>query len=87
LNVVGKSLKPWPPVQRPQLPLDALELAGRNSAPNIKVGINSIPYQSSPTPLLCNVTRTCCKECLQCGHTREEVFDLVSDGEGFLQMG
>jgi hypothetical protein len=38
LNVVSKSLRSWPPVQRPQLSLDALELAGRSSASSIKEG-------------------------------------------------
>jgi len=49
--------------------------------------VTYIPYQFIPTPLLYHVTRSCRKKCLQRGYTREEVFDLVSDRDGFLRIG
>ena len=46
-----------------------------------------IPYQFTPTPLLCHVAWRCRKQRVQCGYARKDVLDLVPNGEGFLQIG
>ena len=50
------------------------------------MGSDNIPYQSIPAPLLYYVARACCKKCVQCSYAREEDFNLVSDGDSFLQI-
>lgn len=47
---------------------------------------NGVQFQFFPTPQLYHVAWRCVETCLQCSYTCEEVIDLDSDGDGFLQI-
>jgi len=48
---------------------------------------NNIPYQLILVPLLLHITWTCCKKLFQWSYVQGEDFNLVLDGDSFLQMG
>ena len=66
------------------MPLNLLEGTQRRAWGG---GCNDIPYQFVAAPLFYHIIWRCCEKCFQCGYTREEVLDLVSGGEDFLQAG